>query len=66
MTLGFSKSSFLLFMLEGNPSYQILFTGSRNIDPSLSYRIFETLIYMYLPVNSRFDNAITLARTNIS
>ena len=33
-TLGWSKLSFLLFLIEGNPSYQMLFTGSKNIDPS--------------------------------
>ena len=38
-TLVWSKSSFLLFLIEGSPSYQILFTGSKNIDPSQSYRI---------------------------
>ena len=28
-TLGFSKSIFLLFMIEGSPSYKILFTESK-------------------------------------
>ena len=41
-TLEFSKSSFLLFMIELSPSYQILFTRSKNIDPSQSYHIFKS------------------------
>ena len=42
-TLGWSKSSFLLFLIEGSPSYQILFTKSKYIDQS--YRIFKSWIY---------------------
>ena len=34
-----SKSSFLLFLTEGSVSYQMIFTVSKNIFPSRSYRI---------------------------
>ena len=40
--LGMVKSIFLLFLIEGSPSYQMLFTGSKNIGPSQSYRIFKS------------------------
>ena len=40
MTLGRSKSSFLLFLTEGSVSYRKLFTRSKNTVPSRSYRIF--------------------------
>ena len=39
---GWSKSSFMLYLLEGDPSYQILFTGSKNFVPSRSYRILKS------------------------
>ena len=42
MTLGSSKSSFLLFPTEGSVSYQMLFTRSKNIVPSRSYRILKS------------------------
>ena len=42
MTLGRSTSSLLLFLTEGSVSYQILFTRSKNIVPSRSYRILKS------------------------
>ena len=39
MTLGRSKSSFMLFLTEVNVSYQKFFTGSKNTVPSRSYQI---------------------------
>ena len=37
-----SKSSFLLFLTEGSVSYQMIFTGSKNIVPSQSYQILKS------------------------
>ena len=42
MTLGRTKSSFLLFPTEGSVSYQMLFTRSKKIVPSRSYRILKS------------------------
>ena len=36
------NQSFLLFLIKGSPSYQMLFTGSKSIGPSQSYRIFKS------------------------
>ena len=36
-----SKSSFLLFLTERSVSYQMLFTGSKNIVPTRSYQILN-------------------------
>ena len=44
-TWGWSKSSFMLFLKEGNPSYKMLLTGSKYIVPSRSYRISKSWKY---------------------
>ena len=45
ITLGRSKSSFLLFLTERSVSYQMLFTRSKNNVPSRSYRILKSWKY---------------------
>ena len=43
-----SKWVFSLFLIEASEGYQMLFTGSKNIDPSPSYRILKFAIYIQL------------------
>ena len=43
------KIIFNVIFVEGRQSYQILFTGSKNIDPSRIYRIFKIAEYIQLP-----------------
>ena len=38
------KIIFNVIFVEGRQSYQMLFTGSKNIDPSRIYRIFKLFI----------------------
>ena len=40
-TSGWSKSNIMLFVIERNPTYQMLFTRSQNIVPNKSYRILK-------------------------
>ena len=44
------KIIFTVIFVEGRQSYQMLFTGSKNIDPSRIYRIFKIAKYIQLPV----------------
>ena len=43
------KIIFNVIFVEGRQSYQMLFTGSKNIDPSWIYRIFKIAKYIQLP-----------------
>ena len=43
------KIIFNVIFVEGRQSYQMLFTGSKNIDPSRIYRIFKIAKYIQLP-----------------
>ena len=43
------KIIFNVTFVEGRQSYQMLFTGSKNIDPSRIYRIFKIAKYIQLP-----------------
>ena len=43
------KIIFNVIVVEGRQSYQMLFTGSKNIDPSQIYRIFKIAKYIQLP-----------------
>ena len=43
------KIIFNVIFVEGRQSYQMLFTGSKNIDPSRIYRIFKIEKYIQLP-----------------
>ena len=43
------KIIFNVIFVEGRQSYQMLFTGSKNIDPSRIYRIFKITKYIQLP-----------------
>ena len=43
------KIIFKVIFVDGGQSYQMLFTGSKNIDPSLIYRIFKIAKYIQLP-----------------
>ena len=43
------KIIFKVIFVEGRQSYQMLFTGSKNIDPSRIYRIFKIAKYIQLP-----------------
>ena len=43
------KIIFNVTFVEGRQSYQMLFTGSKNIDPSRIYRIFKIEKYIQLP-----------------
>ena len=43
------KIIFNVISVEGRQSYQMLFTGSKNIDPSRIYRIFKFAKYIQLP-----------------
>ena len=47
-TWGYSKSRFMLFLIEGNPSFQMLFTESKKIVLSQSYHILKFRKYKYL------------------
>ena len=38
-----------VIFVEGRQSYQMLFTGSKNVDPSRIYRIFKIAKYIQLP-----------------
>ena len=40
------KIIFHVIFVEGRQSYQMLFTGSKNIDPSRIYRIFKIAKYI--------------------
>ena len=39
--------------VEGKPSYQMLFTRSKNIDPSRIYRIFKIVKYIQFEIKPR-------------
>ena len=41
------KIIFNVIFVEGRQSYQMLFTGSKNIDPSRIYRIFKIAKYIH-------------------
>ena len=43
------KIIFNVIFVEGRQSYQMLFTGSKNINPSRIYRIFKIAKYIQLP-----------------
>ena len=43
------KIIFNVIFVEGRQSYQMLFTGSKNIDPSRIYCIFKIAKYIQLP-----------------
>ena len=43
------KIIFNVIFVEGRQSYQMLFTGSKNIDPSRTYPIFKIAKYIQLP-----------------
>ena len=43
------KIIFNVIFVEGRQSHQMLFTGSKNIDPSRIYRIFKIAKYIQLP-----------------
>ena len=43
------KIIFNVIFVEGRQSYQMLFTGSKNIDPRRIYRIFRIAKYIQLP-----------------
>ena len=43
------KIIFNVNFVEGRQSYQMLFTGSKNINPSRIYRIFKIAKYIQLP-----------------
>ena len=47
------KIIFNVIFVEGRQSYQMLFTGSKNIDPSRIYRIFKIAKYI-LAIISKF------------
>ena len=48
-TWGWSKIVFSAIFVEGRQGYQMLFTGSKNIDPNRSYRMFKIVKYIQLP-----------------
>ena len=43
------KIIFNVIFVEGRLSYQMIFTGSKNIDPSRIYRILKIAKYIQLP-----------------
>ena len=47
-TFGWPKNVFTAIFVEGKQGYQILFTGSKNIDPSPSYRVLKIAKYIQL------------------
>ena len=53
------KIIFNVIFVEGRQGYQMLFMGSKNIDPSQIYRIFKISKYIKLPgrhaLNSRLS-----------
>ena len=44
----FSKLNLVLFVVEGSHSYLELFTESKNINPSLSYRVLKIGKYILI------------------
>ena len=48
LSLTCSKMSLHVFVMKGMEGYQMLFTGSKNIVPSLSYRDFKFGFYIRL------------------
>ena len=42
------KNRFYVFLIEGSKGYQMLLTGSKNIDPRPSYRILKFVIFIQL------------------
>ena len=45
---------FYIIFVEGKQSYQMLFTGSKNIDPCRIYRIFKIAKHIQLPCGRRY------------
>ena len=64
------KIIFNVIFVEGRQSYQMLFTGSNNIDPSLIYRIFKIAKYIQLPCSralySRYLKILNFDTKNLS
>ena len=48
LSLTSSKMSLHVFVMKGMEGYQMLFTGSKNIVPSLNYRDFKFGFYIQL------------------
>ena len=44
-----TENFFYIIVVEGNQGYQMLFTRSKNIDPSRIYRIFKIAKHIQLP-----------------
>ena len=64
------KIIFNVIFVEGRQSYQMLFTGSTNIDPSRIYRIFKIAKYIQLPCGrtlySRLSQNLNFDTKNLS
>ena len=64
------KIIFNVTFVEGRQSYQMLFSGSKNIDPSRIYRIFKIAKYIQLPCGralySRLSQNLNFDTKNLS
>ena len=54
------KIIFNVIFVEGRQSYQMLFTGSKNIDPSRIYHIFKIAKYIQLPCGRALYSRLSL------
>jgi hypothetical protein len=58
-TWGWPKIVFSAIFVEGRQGYQMLFTGSKNIDPIPSYRNFKISKYIQLPCGRAFYSRLS-------